>query len=178
MREQAGGIVVMAVFGAVWWVVGCGSLTDPALGLLLAVGAVVALLLLAGWWRLRRSLPANRVGDQAAQNVSRPFAAVNAAQWIAIALVVVGARAADRPEIIPALVCLVVGVHFFPLARLFGVPRYRLTGGALVAVGAAALVAVPALDLPAGAWQAVPGFGAALVLWATSASWVGPFARA
>ena len=172
MRGRASGIVVMALFGAVWWAVGSGALTGAARGLALAVGGSVSLLLLAGWWRLRRSLPAEALGGPADTSGSRRFGAVNAAQWIAIVLVVVVARAVDRPEIIPALVCLVVGAHFFPLAGLFDAPRYRLTGGALVAVAAATLLAVPALGLPGGAWRAAPCFGAALVLWATSASWV------
>lgn len=90
----------------------------------------------------------------------------------------IGARAVDHAELIPALVCLVVGVHFFPLARLFDVPRYRLTGSALVIVAAATLITMLPLDLSAATGRAAASFGAALVLWATSSSWVGPFARA
>lgn len=176
MLDRAGGIFVMAIFGGVWWLLGSGPVPGVGRLVVLAVGAVALLALLGAGWRARRSRPPSP-RDPAAAAVGVPFALVNVGQGIAIAAVALGAGAADRAELIPALVCFVVGVHFLPLAGLFDVPRYRVTGGALVALAVVTFAVVPTLSLPAGAWQALPGFGAALVLWATSASLAIPATR-
>ena len=57
---------------------------------------------------------------------------------------------------------IIVGLHFFPLARGIPVRIYHATGAGLLAVGAAGLL-LPASDRPL-----VSGMGAALVLWGTA----------
>ena len=71
-----------------------------------------------------------------------------------------------QPTLVPPAVCLVVGLHFLPLARLFDQPEFRWTGSGLCLV---ALVS-GALHLWGSASVAVvaAGFGAAAVLWTTS----------
>jgi hypothetical protein len=41
-------------------------------------------------------------------------------QWLVIAVAVVGLAAAGAPGLIPGAICLIVGLHFLPLARIFG----------------------------------------------------------
>ena len=70
---------------------------------------------------------------------------------------------------VPAAVCLVVGEHLFPLARLFEVPLHLCTAVALSAVAAAT---VPLAVLTGRAeWRTlVPGARAALSLHLTCAA--------
>lgn len=74
-----------------------------------------------------------------------------------------------RPEFIPAGVALVVGLHFFPLASLFRVPLYYVTGAALCVVAVSTPIAALSLGASTAVWQVVSGLGAAAILWATSA---------
>ena len=67
---------------------------------------------------------------------------------------------------IPAVVCAGVGIHFIPLARLFHVPAYYVTAGALCLIAIATFAIAPATST-AALWTLLPGIGAALVLYAT-----------
>ena len=64
--------------------------------------------------------------------------------------------------ILPAVI-LVVGLHFFPLARLFGFRAYNLTAAALVVVAGAALLSGGAVN---GVALALLATGA--ILWLTA----------
>lgn len=95
----------------------------------------------------------------------RWFHAINAGQWIVI--LVVGNVLANiglAAWVIPAAM-FIVGLHFLPLARLFGNPKHLATGGALMLLAAT----YPFFD-PAGPASATGALGAALILWA-SAFW-------
>jgi hypothetical protein len=64
-------------------------------------------------------------------------------------------------------VCAGVGVHFIPLARLFHVPAYYVTAGALCLIAIATFAIAPSTSTPA-LWTLLPGIGAALILYITS----------
>lgn len=74
----------------------------------------------------------------------------------------------EVPEAVPAWVLFVVGLHFLPFAKLFGSRRFLVLSALLCAV--AGLAAVLAIAGWAAAWQLVPGFGGAVVLWGTVAA--------
>ncbi|MFF7443361.1 DUF7010 family protein [Streptomyces sp. NPDC008122] len=92
---------------------------------------------------------------------------VDAAEPVAVFAVIAASNASGRPELIPVGICLVVGLHFFPLARLFDQRRYRWAAILLTAVALAGL-AVLAAGAGSETVRAVVGLGAALVLWGTS----------
>ena len=94
------------------------------------------------------------------------FYAVGLVQSFVIVVVIVALLGAELLGAIPAEIVLVVGIHFFPLARIFDQPEYRWTGIGLCVVGAVGLLALALTD-DATARNTV-GIGAALVLWATS----------
>jgi hypothetical protein len=82
-------------------------------------------------------------------------------------------------QFIPPAIALIVGLHFLPLARLFRVTFYYITGVLLCVL---ALVAIIALirGLPIAGpspynWSLVVGIGATLILWLTAlvVSWQG-----
>ena len=72
----------------------------------------------------------------------------------------------------PAANLLIVGVHFFPLARLFKVPRYTVLGAVFCIVPASILIGVPSSAQigDADAWFVLPtaicGAAAIAVAWA------------
>ena len=69
---------------------------------------------------------------------------------------------AGRPDLIVCLVAMAVGLHFFPLARGVPMPKYYLTGSALL-VAAGAGLALPAADR-----VVLVAAGAAAILWLTA----------
>ncbi|ONF62384.1 DUF7010 family protein [Amycolatopsis keratiniphila] len=156
-------------FGAGWWFFGASSVADGSTPLV--VVGIVAVLGLVGWLVLTArhgaGLPA---GDGREES---PF---GKRYGIAVLLMLVGIFAGSRvlsavfevPEAVPAWVLFVVGLHFLPFAKLFGSRRFLVLSALLCAV--AVLAAVLAIAGWAAAWQLVPGFGGAVVLWGTVAA--------
>ncbi|AIG73783.1 Conserved putative membrane protein [Amycolatopsis japonica] len=156
-------------FGAGWWFFGASSVGDGSTPLV--VVGIVAVLGLVGWLVLtaRRGagLPAGGGREES------PF---GKQYGIAVLLMLVGIFAGarvlsavfDLPEAVPAWVLFVVGLHFLPFAKLFGSRRFLVLSALLCAV--AVLAAVLAIAGWAAAWQLLPGFGGAVVLWGTVAA--------
>jgi hypothetical protein len=72
---------------------------------------------------------------------------------------------------IPPVIALIVGIHFFPLARLFHVPVYFLTGALFSVLAVVALL--PGLPIAGSSpynWSLFVGVGTTLVLWLTALS--------
>src|SRR5262249_54001317 len=73
--------------------------------------------------------------------------------------------------IVPVIV-LIVGLHFLPLAPVFNVPLYYVTGALLVLAALVTLVVVPKARTVHGValWVVIPATCSALILWATAAT--------
>jgi len=160
------GAYVFAVFGFVWAMAG-SSIAGRAAWVVLVVAAVVSVTVAVlghrsgknGAGERRRALP---------EGWGRSVGVVNIVQIVAIAAAVFGLSSAGFASLIPPVVCLIVGLHFIPLARLYDQHQYRWTAGLL------SLVAL--LGLGAVLWGAGPetvlggvGFAAAVILWASAA---------
>jgi hypothetical protein len=161
------GLMVPIAFGALWMITGVSGLGLSAAGQLawclpamgLAVGVYVAVRrLIIGRPARHRTVVANSW---------RWFNLVNAGQAVLIVIAIFGLAKAGLAGLIPAAVCLVVGLHFLPLAKVFDVPWFYLTGGLLVAVAAAgATVYASGAGTPPS--QALVGLGAAAALWGSA----------
>ena len=84
---------------------------------------------------------------------------------IEILALVVTANALEyvhRADLMLPAAAIIVGLHFFPLARGIPARLYFATGGGLLLAGIVGLV------LPPNERAAIVGFSAALVLWATA----------
>lgn len=160
------GACVLAPFGLLWGLVASSGLPPSgqwpgrAVAVLLTVG-VLALVL-----KPTRGGRDERVRRQPGDWQKR-VGLVNLAELAAIVLVVLAFAGAGVPQLVPPVVCLVVGLHFVPLARLFDQPEYRSTAGGL-ALGGLAGLAVLAVGPSQEASRVVVGAIAAGTLWATS----------
>lgn len=170
LRGRATGASVMAFFGLGWLACGVTEMPVTAGRVVFAVGVAVSVTFAVLASRMsRRAADAPRSGEPTAdrkRKVGVRFGLVVVAEWVAIFVIVRVLVSTDHTEAIPALVAAAVGLHFFPLARLFGVRAYHLTGAALCASALAAAVLAPLTSTPA-LWTAVPGFGSAAALYAT-----------
>ncbi|MDQ1394428.1 MAG: hypothetical protein QOF30_3405 [Acidimicrobiaceae bacterium] len=172
LRGVSKGVIVGAVMGLAWAASALGPLR-PTVAVAVAVGAIaVFALLMLGARRLHHAaaaIPQSAAPATDLSRVRRRFTLVVVAECAAIAGAVNILGAAGHREWIPAAICATVGLHFVPLARLFGVALYYATAVALC-LAAMSTVILGAAGAPGAIWQLLPGFGAALALWATSAA--------
>ncbi|MET9345259.1 DUF7010 family protein [Streptomyces termitum] len=159
------GVYVLTAFGLVWAFAGGSGLPGPGFPAAVALGVVLAGATLAVGLRgtAREATRPVRLPERWARGIG----VVNAVEAGAIVAVIAVSNASGHQEWIPAGVCLVVGLHFFPLARLYDQRQYGWLAVALTALGvlAAGLLAAGAATETV---RAVTGLGAALALWATA----------
>ena len=162
------GTLVLTCFGALW------SLQGPRIMLLITpVVTVVLLVLCLTTKQTVRQLPQKPdLPEEQAQNqkVARRFGMVCAGEIAAIAASVVLLRLFKHSEYAAPVICLIVGLHFLPLASLFKVRVYTLTGVALSLLAVGALLAL-LFGVTFGnlyTWSVIVGLGGAGVLWLTS----------
>ncbi len=170
IRGLAFGIFFISAFGFVWATMGGSSAFPEGSLFVLAASAAVSLALISAafyLWRASRFLP-ELPKDAMPAGTWRRFQIVGIAEGVAIGAAVFALVRAGLPDWIPAVVALIVGIHFFPLASIFRVRMYHATGLLLCAVSALTVILAAASGVEA-VWFAVPGLGSALVLWATGA---------
>ena len=142
--------------------------TTTALATLAAMLMVVAALMTIGVGNIRsvlrlpgqvppRTLKERRMGRQ--------FAWIVAAEVAAFAVANAFLGATHRVTLIPSIDLMIVGIHFLPLARLFGVRRYYPMGVLFCAIPALTFLAVPEATRlgQAQAWFVLPSLGCAMV---------------
>jgi len=171
VRGRALGVTVLSFFALAWvgWGTGGHLPTIPQV-IVAALAALLSVALTTYAWRLPRRM---RPDPQRADNTSdsggspsRSFGLIVAAEWIGLFVIAGILGATGHAAAIPAVVCAGVGVHFIPLARLFHVPAYYVTAGALCLIAIATFAIAPATST-AALWTLLPGLGSALVLYAT-----------
>lgn len=114
-------------------------------------------------FRRNRAARAAEPESQESKRANRIFNAVNAIQWISVFVVSALLAALGHKEwILPAII-LIVGIHFFPLAVAFKVPRHYVTGTAMT------LLAIVYPFLSNGGPRSPLGcLGAGIILWASA----------
>jgi hypothetical protein len=121
------------------------------------------LMLLAGSAKVMRT--ADRFPRRQENSLhSRAFGWINALQWIAIFLVVKFLTKLHFDAYTISAVAGIVGLHFFPLARLFKNWLHYVTGAAMVAWAAGT-----ALIAPLDQMQGDAALGAGVILWSSAA---------
>jgi hypothetical protein len=131
---RAVGVLFFAAFGCLWLCTGLAAM--HRLNVLSGAGvALVLLLLIVPATRLLRqatkAVPAGADVEQEAR-IKRIFGRVNSVQWIAILGAVVLLNLFQKGYFIVPAIATIVGLHLFPLARLFRYPAHYVTGGLLI----------------------------------------------
>jgi hypothetical protein len=167
VRGRAVGVSLLAFFAIGWtgWGTG-GHLPTAAQVPIMIAAAILSSVLAATAWRLARRVPVDRDPTPEQFQVGRRFTWIVAVSWAAVIVAVVVLGVTGYPEMVAAVVCAGIGVHFLPLARLFDVPAYYVTGAALCLISIVTFVLAPATS-NAALWTLIPGVGAAIVLYAT-----------
>jgi hypothetical protein len=169
MPGRSAGMLFMTIFGTIWWFAGSGVLPRPFDIIEWVAGVIVAGVLLVSTRQQARGAESGPPPGVDGAQVQRRFNLVAATEGIAIFIVVFACIQTGHQHWIAPLVCLIVGIHFLPLARTFAVPAYNWTGGGLIAVALLTLVLAPGFNWPDSAWLGVPTLAAAIILWFTAA---------
>lgn len=172
---------IMAFFGAAWWGWGVGDIQGVFPGETVAFFIMLALatiILVSGGILLSRAarrLPQDTSsagkarGAAEGRRYGRTFGLVFGLEIVIIALGSILLNVFHHPEFLLPFVAIVVGLHFFPLAALFYVRLYYVTGALLVLVGVTVMLAVPVNTMIGNlhAWDALVGSICAIILWLT-----------
>lgn len=97
------------------------------------------------------------------QKRRKAFRLVTVLEVAGCILVVVLANVFRRPDWVAAGISLVVGLHFLPLGRIFGVASYYWVGALIVVWDILSITALRSWNLTAAV-----GIGTGLILWATA----------
>lgn len=130
------GSVILTVFGFLWLGWGFSAAGGGALGWWILFYVISLTLLGAAIQTLRTG---RRLMKKYPSNLENPwvkarktFRIVTILEAIGCAIALLLANLLHRPEIIPAGISLAVGLHFFPLAKLFRFPAYYATATAII----------------------------------------------
>lgn len=166
LAGRATGAMFFFGFGALW-LEGWAQRSHAGVPWFVGIAVLAVLLFAFAWRRYRVYAPALAEEQETPQRrrAKRVFNIVNTAQWVVI--VVLGnvlANLGHGAWVIPMAI-VVVGLHFFPLAHVFGNRAHYVTGA--VMVGFALLYPFIAAGGPASPLGLL---GAGLILWC-SAAW-------
>jgi hypothetical protein len=173
MIGLAGAALWLVTIGTAFTIVSLALIgTSAARFALAGVSIAVIIFLAIGIGVLRAVLRSPNASARTAQGqaMARRFKWVVIGEVAAIMIVNGIASAMQYFQLIAPLDILIVGIHFFPLASLFRVPRYYWMGGLFCAVTVLTLMLVPAHAQvgAADAWLVWPTFGCSLVAWVTA----------
>lgn len=156
-----------AVFGGAWCALWAQRTFEHPLPALAAIAVASAVLLGLAYREARKVRAALAAEPETPERrrACRIFRWVNATQWVVI--LVAGNVLANlglSRWVVP-MGMFVIGLHFFPLARVFASRQHVVIGSALVAIA----VAYPLLA-PGGPADPVGALAAGVVLWVAAAS--------
>ncbi len=163
IHSRATGVLFFAGFGSIWLYTGLSAMHQQGVVPAAAVAGVATALVLPALSLLRRTRGESRE-DEEARRVKRAFLRVNLAQWVGAALAVVLLNLFGRGEYVVPAIATIVGLHLFPLAKLYRNTLHTLTGSLLVAWSLACV-----LTLPAERVAGVGATGSAVVLLGSAA---------
>jgi hypothetical protein len=162
LRGRAIGSIFFACFGAAWLFMALAARQSINAASAAGTLAGMAALLLAAIYLLRQAKRWPCVPNDPA--TGRAFGWVNAIQWIAIAVTAFMLGRLHLVAYTPSAVTCIVGLHMFPLARLFRYPLHHATGALLVGWAVVSAASVPVAEM-----QGTAALGTGIILWLSSA---------
>ena len=162
LSGRATGALFFAGFGTLWIALALYALERLSIATVAGLLLGMACLVLAALSLLRYAKLWPSVPDDPA--MGRAFGWINAVQWIAVAVTVFTLAKLHLDAYVMCAITAIVGLHMFPLARLFHYPPHYLSGALLVAWAAASAVFVPIEHL-----QGISALGTGIILWLCAA---------
>jgi hypothetical protein len=167
-------LIVVGIVYAAWSLLTVQSSLATSLLVGISIFAVVLILFGIAMTRGVAQLPfLPAANTSAGRRIMRRFGMIFAAECMAIFVVSETCAETHHWRFIVPLAIIIVGLHFLPLAKLFAVPRYYVTGALFCAIPIVTMLSIPA-SAHVGhslSWITIPAVGCALVALATA--WAG-----
>jgi hypothetical protein len=158
LSGRAIGSMFFAGFGTGWLFLALAAKQLITFATVSGVLLGMLFLFLTAFYLLRQSKRWPRV--PADPSMRRVFAWINAIQWIGVAVVAFSFAKLHIDAYVISAITAIIGMHMFPLARLFRYPLHYATGAVLVAWAAASAILVPAEQM-----QGTAALGTGIILW-------------
>lgn len=177
MQSRAAGLLFFTFFGAWWGVYGTSLLNAGSQGLVYSIIAIIAVILLilacVMIWSARRLPRDNDAASRTAEKrIGRIFGLVFGLEGVFIAITSIVLSSLHLFVLFAPVVAIIVGLHFLPLAPLFSVKIYYITGSVIALLGLIGLLMLASQLHGSNAiihgWQAFVDLGCTTVLWLTS----------
>jgi len=158
LSGRAIGSMFFAGFGTGWFFLALAAKQRITFATVSGVLLGMSILFLTAFYLLRQSKRWPRVPDDPA--VRRAFGWINAIQWIAVAIVAFSFSKLHVDAYVISAIAAIIGLHLFPLARLFRYPLHYGTGTLLLAWAVASAMFVPVDQM-----QGTAALGTGIILW-------------
>lgn len=176
VRGTASGVLLMTFFGTAWAGIGIGGLRGWGNPWLPITAIVIGILLFVCGYTLIRSSQglssdSNKSGMQRSRRIGMWFNIIFGLEFILIAVAGAICGSINHFEYFFPVMALIVGAHFLPLAYLFKVNAYYVTGVLLCLLAIVTMLFIPVnvhlWNHEILAWWLFTGFGSSLILWVT-----------
>jgi hypothetical protein len=158
IRGRAIGALFFTFFGALWIGLALYAKQLITANNLTFAGLDFAVLLGMAIWLMGQARGFAEVAEDPARG--RVFARINAIQWVAVAVIAFSFARLHLEAYLMNAIALIVGLHFFPLARLFHYKMHYATGACLSAWAAISPIFVGKEHL-----QGTTALGTGVLLW-------------
>jgi hypothetical protein len=162
LKGRAIGSMFFAGFGTGWLFLALAAKQRITFATVSVVMLGMLFLFLSALYLLRESKRWPRVPNDPA--IGRAFGWINAIQWIAVAVVAFSFAKLHIDAYVISAITAIIGLHMFPLARLFHYRMHYATGAVLVAWAAASAVLAPTEEM-----QGTAALGTGIILWLSAA---------
>ncbi|WP_375347420.1 hypothetical protein ACEWPB_28475 (plasmid) [Priestia megaterium] len=176
VRGTASGVIFMAFFGTLWAGIGIRGMQGWEFPVFITLSLLIGVVLFISAFALIKSSSqlSNEVIKEdrdRSRKKNRWFGIIFSLEGLLIAIAAFICVSTNHLNLFVPVMALIVGAHFFPLASLFQVPIYYITGTLLCLLATITMLTFPVKiivsDHQIMAWWVSVGFGSALILWGT-----------
>ncbi|MGG0470813.1 hypothetical protein ABEY96_01245 [Priestia aryabhattai] len=176
VRGTASGVIFMAFFGTLWAGIGIRGMQGWEFPVFITLSLLIGVVLFISAFALIKS--SSQLSNEVIKEdrdrwrkKNRWFGIIFSLEGLLIAIAAFICVSTNHLNLFVPVMALIVGAHFFPLASLFQVPIYYITGTLLCLLATIVMLTFPVKiivsDHQIMAWWVSVGFGSALILWGT-----------
>jgi hypothetical protein len=158
LKGRATGALFFTGFGTIWLTLALYLRQSLNVAAMVAISVGLMALLTAIAWLFSLAGRFPKVATDPA--TGKAFNRINALQWVAVAVIAFLFGRLHWDAYVISAITAIVGIHLFPLARLFRYPMHYVTGGLLVLWAAVSVLAFPVDQM-----QGSTAIGTGLILW-------------
>ncbi|GAB1786506.1 DUF7010 family protein [Priestia megaterium] len=176
VRGRAAGVIFIAFFGSLWSGIGIRGMQGWEFHVLIILSLLIGVLLFIGAIALikKSSTLSNEVIKKDREKWRKKniwFGIIFSLEGLLIAMASFICASTNHLDLFIPVMALIVGAHFFPLASLFQVLTYYITGILLCLLATLVMLIFPVKTIISNhhimVWWVSVGFGSALILWGT-----------